>query len=46
MLSKRRDRLEEFTPALFPTVQIKLRDPSNTQREVRESRDSLGYPDL
>lgn len=46
MLSKRRDRLGEFTPALFPTVQMKRKDPSNTQREVRESRDSLGYPDL
>lgn len=46
MLARRRDRLEEFTPALFPTPLMKLRDPSNTQRELRESRDSLGYPEL
>jgi len=46
MLARRRDRLEEFTPALFPTPLMRLRDPSNTQRELRESRDSLGYPEL
>lgn len=46
MLARRRDRLSEFTTILFPTVQMKLRDPSNTQREIRESRDNLGYPEL
>lgn len=25
---------------------MNLRDPSNTQREIRESRDDLGYPEL
>lgn len=43
MLARRRDRLSEFTTILFPTIQMKLRDPSKTQRE---SRDILGYPEL
>lgn len=25
---------------------MRLRDPSNTQREIRDRRDALGYPDL
>lgn len=40
------ERLKEHTTLLFPTVLMKPRDPSNTQRELRERRDELGYPAL
>ncbi|NYI66067.1 tyrosine-type recombinase/integrase [Spelaeicoccus albus] len=46
LLQRRHDRLKEFTTLLFPTTVMTLRDPSNTQRELRDVRDALGYPEL
>lgn len=46
LLARRRDRLEGQTNLLFPTPLMKLRDPSNTQREIRDRREDLGYPEL
>ncbi|GAA1608591.1 site-specific integrase [Leucobacter chromiireducens] len=46
LLGRRRDRLEGQTNLLFPTPLMKLRDPSNTQREIRDRREDLGYPEL
>lgn len=46
LLERRRDRLEGQTNLLFPTPLMKLRDPSNTQREIRDRREDLGYPEL
>lgn len=46
LLRKRHERLMPFTTLLFPTPLMRLRDPSNTQRELRDRRDSWGYPGL
>lgn len=46
MLQRRKKELGEYTTLLFPTPLMKLRDPSNTQREVRDVRNELGYPQL
>lgn len=46
LLARRRDRLAGMTTLLFPTPLMRMRDPSNTQRQIRERRDALGYPDL
>lgn len=46
LLHRRHKRLQEFTTLLFPTPLMRLRDPSNTQREIRDRRDMLGYPEL
>ncbi|SDQ49480.1 site-specific integrase [Leucobacter chromiiresistens] len=46
LLRRRHDRLKEFTTLLFPTPLMRPRDPSNTQREIRDRRELLGYPDL
>lgn len=46
LLRRRHDRLKEFTSLLFPTPLMRLRDPSNTQREIRDRRVLLGYPEL
>lgn len=46
LLRRRHDRLKEFTTLLFPTPLMRLRDPSNTQREIRDRRNLLGYPEL
>ena len=46
LLRRRHERLKEFTTLLFPTPLMRLRDPSNTQREIRDRRDILGYPAL
>lgn len=46
LLKRRYDRLGAFTTLIFPTPLMQPRDPSNTQREIRERRDSLGYPEL
>lgn len=46
LLRKRHERLMPFTTLLFPTPLMRLRDPSNTQRELRDRRDSWGYPSL
>lgn len=46
LLRRRYERNKEFTELLFPTPLMRLRDPSNTQRQLREIRDQLGYPDL
>lgn len=46
LLRRRHERLGEFTSLLFPTVLMRLRDPSNTQRELRDIRESIGYPRL
>lgn len=46
LLKRRHERLSKFTTLLFPTPLMRPRDPSNTQREIRERRDDLGYPDL
>lgn len=46
LLKRRHERLEPYTDLLFPTPLMRLRDPSNTQREIRDRRDALGYPTL
>lgn len=46
LLKRRHERLGEFTTLLFPTPLMRPRDPSNTQREIRERREDLGYPEL
>lgn len=46
LLKRRSERLGEFTTLLFPTPLMRPRDPANTQREIRERRDDLGYPEL
>lgn len=46
MLGRRRERLGDFTSLLFPTPLMRPRDPSNTQREIRDRRELLGYPQL
>jgi integrase len=46
MLQRRHERLKNFTTLLFPTPLMRPRDPSNTQREIRDRRDLLGYPEL
>lgn len=46
LLRRRHQRLREFTTLIFPTPLMRLRDPSNTQREIRDRRDALGYPEL
>lgn len=46
LLKRRHERLSEFTTLLFPTPLMRPRDPSNTQREIRDRRDALGYPEL
>ncbi|MCH6472124.1 site-specific integrase [Sinomonas terrae] len=46
LLRRRHDRLKEFTTLVFPTPLMRLRDPSNTQREIRDRRVLLGYPGL
>jgi integrase len=46
LLRERHARLREHTTLLFPTPLMRPRDPANTQREIRERRDALGYPGL
>lgn len=46
LLRRRHGWLKEFTTLLFPTPLMRLRDPSNTQREIRDRRALLGYPEL
>ncbi len=46
LLRRRHEVLREFTTLLFPTPLMRLRDPSNTQREIRDRRGVLGYPEL
>lgn len=46
LLKRRHKRLKEATTLLFPTLTMTLRDPSNTQRQIRERREQLGYPEL
>ncbi|WP_083879185.1 tyrosine-type recombinase/integrase [Leucobacter salsicius] len=46
LLKHRQVRIEGQSTLLFPTPLMKLRDPSNTQREIRDRRDALGYPEL
>ena len=46
MLRRRHERLGEYTSLLLPTRVMTLRDPSNTQRELRDRRDAWGYPKL
>lgn len=46
LLRRRYERLKVDTALLFPTAALTLRDPSNTQRELRDVRNSLGYPKL
>lgn len=46
LLQRRHQRLKAFTTILFPTPLMRLRDPSNTQRELRDRRELLGYPSL
>lgn len=46
LLRRRYERLGSSTSLLFPTPLMRLRDPSNTQREIRDRRDALGYPEL
>ncbi|MGO3148283.1 MAG: site-specific integrase [Leucobacter sp.] len=46
LLKRRQARFEGQSTLLFPTPLMKLRDPSNTQREIRDRREDLGYPEL
>lgn len=46
LLRRRHERLKDDTTLLFPSVLMRLRDPSNTQRELHDIRDALGYPEL
>ncbi|GGH45014.1 tyrosine-type recombinase/integrase [Microbacterium album] len=46
MLKARKERVGELTPLVFPTPLLRQRDPSNAQRELRERREALGYPEL
>ncbi|AVL96165.1 Site-specific integrase [Microbacterium sp. Nx66] len=46
LLHKRHERLRADTNLIFPTPLMRPRDPSNTQRELRDRRDGLGYPGL
>jgi integrase len=46
MLEARKDRLGAVTQLVFPTPLLRQRDPSNAQRELRDRRDALGYPEL
>lgn len=46
LLKRRHERLKEYTTLLFPTPLMRPRDPSNTQREIRDRRELLGYPEL
>lgn len=46
LLRQRHERLRKDTTLLFPTRLMRPRDPSNTQRELRERRVDLGYPAL
>ena len=46
LLARRWDRLQGQTELLFPTPLMRMRDPSNTQRELRDRRDALGFPSL
>lgn len=46
LLARRRDKLKGHSDLLFPTPLMRLRDPSNTQREIRDRREALGYPEL
>lgn len=46
MLARRHRRLGEFTTLLFPTPEMRPRDPSNVQRRIRERRRELGCPEL
>ncbi len=46
MLRRWHERLGEFASSLFPTRVMTLRDPSNTQREIRDRRDSWSYLNL
>ncbi|MCO0634180.1 hypothetical protein NGH33_09545 [Micrococcus yunnanensis] len=38
--------MKDATTLLFPTVLMRLRDPANTQRELRDILNELGYPML
>nr|WP_277870427.1 MULTISPECIES: tyrosine-type recombinase/integrase [Cryobacterium] len=46
LLRRRHEVLREVTTLLFRTSLMRLRDPLNTQREIRDRRDVLGYPEL
>lgn len=46
MLRRRHEQLQQATTLLFPSHVMTLRDPSNTQRELRDIRDDIGYPEL
>lgn len=45
-LRRRHDRLVVHISLLFPMPLMRLRDPSNTQREIRDCRETFGYPRL
>jgi integrase len=46
LLFRRYSRLKDYTDLLFPTRLMTLRDPSNTQRQLRDVRQDIGYPSL
>lgn len=46
LLKRRHAKLKDVTTLLFPTLTMTLRDPSNTQRQIRERREQIGYPEL
>lgn len=46
MLKRCHHRLKASTSLLFPSHVMTLRDPSNTQRELRDVRHQIGYPEL
>ncbi|WP_172145599.1 site-specific integrase [Bifidobacterium panos] len=47
MLSERRERMSHYGYILvFPTLLGKIRDPNNSERDLRERRDALGFPGI
>jgi integrase len=46
LLERRREKIGDRSTLVFPTPLMRLRDPSNTQREIRDRRDAIGYPAL
>ena len=46
LLRRRHACLAEFTTLIFPTPLMRMRDPGNVQRAIRERRVELGYPEL
>ncbi|WP_336648296.1 site-specific integrase [Microbacterium sp. MMO-10] len=46
LLNRRREKVGGLSTLVFPSPLMRMRDPSNTQREIRDRREALGYPEL